>query len=513
MDEIHHLIAGARRPHGGARFGDVFDPNTGQSQRRVGLDGAGAVRAAVEAAEAAQPAWAAVNPQRRARVMFRFKELVEREMDSLARLLASEHGKVVADARGDIQRGLEVIEFACGIPHALKGEYTQGAGPGIDVYSMRVPLGICAGITPFNFPAMIPMWMFGPAIACGNAFILKPSERDPSVPVRLGELMLEAGLPEGVLNVVHGDKDAVDAILDSPEIAAVSFVGSSDIAQYVSSRGWANGKRVQAMGGAKNHGIILPDADMEQTVKDLVGAAFGSAGERCMALPVAVPVGEGTAERLREALLPAIASLRIGVSTDPDADYGPVVTAQHRARIEHYIQMGVDEGAELVVDGRGFSLQGHEDGFFIGPTLFDRVTPGMQSYREEIFGPVLQIVRARDLDEAIELPSKHQYGNGVAIFTRSGPAARQFVDRVQVGMVGVNVPIPVPVAYHTFGGWKRSAFGDVNVHGPEGVRFYTKVKTVTQRWPDVGTLGAQAEDGGRARTGAGGNAFLIPTME
>jgi malonate-semialdehyde dehydrogenase (acetylating)/methylmalonate-semialdehyde dehydrogenase len=513
MDEIPHLIAGARRPHGGTRYGDVFDPNTGRPQRRVGLDGADAVNAAVAAAKAAQPAWAAVNPQRRARVMFRFKELVEREIDSLARLLASEHGKVVADARGDVQRGLEVIEFACGIPHALKGEYTQGAGPGIDVYSMRVPLGVCAGITPFNFPAMIPMWMFGVAIACGNAFVLKPSERDPSVPVRLGELMLEAGLPEGVLNVVHGDKDAVDAILDHPDIAAVSFVGSSDIAHYVSSRGWATAKRVQAMGGAKNHGIVLPDADMEQTVKDLVGAAFGSAGERCMALPVAVPVGEGTAERLREALLPAIASLRIGVSTDPDADYGPVVSAQHRARIEHYIQMGVDEGAELVVDGRGFKLQGHEEGFFIGPTLFDHVHPEMRSYREEIFGPVLQIVRARDLDEAIELPSKHQYGNGVAIFTRSGPAARQFVDRVQVGMVGVNVPIPVPVAYHTFGGWKRSAFGDVNVHGPEGVRFYTKVKTVTQRWPGVGALGAQAEDGGPARTGAGGNAFVIPTME
>jgi len=510
MREIGHFIGGKSVPHSGARFGEVFDPNLGRAQARVGLDGTAELDRAVELAVAAQREWAAVNPQRRARVMFRFKELVEANIDSLARTLSAEHGKVVADAKGDVQRGLEVIEFACGIPHSLKGEYTQGAGPGIDVYSMRQPLGVVAGITPFNFPAMIPMWMFGVAIACGNAFILKPSERDPSVPVRLAELMLEAGLPAGVLNVVHGDKAVVDAILDHPDIMAVSFVGSSDIAHYVQQRGILNGKRVQAMGGAKNHGIVMPDADMDQTVNDLVGAAYGSAGERCMALPVVVPVGRDTAERLRDKLLPAIARLRLGVSSDPDADYGPVVGSGHRARIEHYIQMGVDEGAELVVDGRGFALQGHEEGFFIGPTLFDHVKPTMQSYREEIFGPVLQIVRADDLEEAIRLPSDHQYGNGVAIFTRSGAAAREFAARVNVGMVGVNVPIPVPVAYHTFGGWKRSAFADTNVHGPEGVRFYTKIKTVTQRWPAVGTLGAEAGGGGQARTE---NAFVIPTME
>ncbi|MGB3319186.1 MAG: CoA-acylating methylmalonate-semialdehyde dehydrogenase, partial [Sphingopyxis granuli] len=453
---------------------------------------------AVAAATAAQPAWAAVNPQRRARVMFDYKRIVESHLDELAELLASEHGKVVADARGDVQRGLDVIEFCCGIPHVLKGEYTQGAGPGIDVYSMRQPIGIGAGITPFNFPAMIPMWMFGPAIATGNAFILKPSERDPSVPVRLGELMLEAGLPEGILQVVHGDKEMVDAILDHPDIGAVSFVGSSDIAHYVYNRGVSNGKRVQAMGGAKNHGIVMPDADLDQVVNDLTGAAFGSAGERCMALPVVVPVGEDTANRLRAKLIPAIEALRVGVSTDAEAHYGPVVSAAHKEKVEGWIQKCADEGAELVIDGRGFTLQGHEDGFFVGPTLFDHVTPDMESYREEIFGPVLQIVRAPDFESALDLPSKHQYGNGVAIFTRNGHAAREFAQRVNVGMVGINVPIPVPVAYHTFGGWKRSAFGDTNQHGMEGVKFWTKVKTVTARWPDGG--------------GDGSNAFVIPTM-
>jgi len=405
---------------------------------------------------------------------------------------------VIAGSKGDIQRGLEVIEFCRGIPHVLKGEYTQGAGPGIDVYSMRQPVGIGAGITPFNFPGMIPLWMSGVALACGNAFIIKPSERDPSVPVRLAELFKEAGLPDGVLSVVHGDKEMVDAILDHPDIAAVSFVGSSDIAHYVYQRGVAAGKRVQAMGGAKNHGIVMPDADLDQVVNDLSGAAFGSAGERCMALPVVVPIGEKTAENLKAKLLPAIEALRVGVSTDPDAHYGPVVTAAHKAKIENYIQMGVDEGAELVVDGRGFKLQGHEEGFFVGPTLFDHVKTGMRTYQEEIFGPVLQIVRAKDFEEAVALPSRHQYGNGVAIFTRNGHAAREFAARVNVGMVGINVPIPVPVAYHTFGGWKRSAFGDTNQHGMEGVKFWTKVKTITQRWPD-GSVD-------------GGNAFVIPTM-
>ena len=508
MRTIEHFIAGAAAG-AAARHGDVFDPNTGQVQARVPLGTAADLDRAVAAAQAAQPGWAATNPQRRARVMFRFKELVEREMQSLAELLASEHGKVVADAKGDIQRGLEVVEFACGIPHVLKGEYTQGAGPGIDVYSMRQPLGIGAGITPFNFPAMIPLWMGSLAVACGNAFLLKPSERDPSVPVRLGELMLEAGAPEGIFQVVHGDKEMVDAILDHPAISAVSFVGSSDIAHYVYRRGVAAGKRVQAMGGAKNHGVVMPDADLDQVVADLAGAAFGSAGERCMALPVVVPVGEDTAERLREKLIPAIAALRVGVSTDPDAHYGPVVNAAHKARIEQWIQTGVDEGAELVVDGRGFQLQGHEEGFFIGPSLFDRVTPEMKSYQEEIFGPVLQIVRAKDFDKAVRLPSAHQYGNGVAIFTRNGHAAREFAARVEVGMVGINVPIPVPVAYHTFGGWKRSAFGDTNQHGMEGVRFWTKVKTITQRWPDGCALPRGSEDGGPSRVT---DAFVIPTM-
>jgi malonate-semialdehyde dehydrogenase (acetylating)/methylmalonate-semialdehyde dehydrogenase len=495
--DITHLIDGTPLP-APSRWADVFDPNNGTVQARVALGGQAELDAAMAAALAAQPGWAATNPQRRARVMFAFKALVEANMDALAHMLSAEHGKVIADAKGDIQRGLEVIEFACGIPHVLKGEYTQGAGPGIDVYSMRQPLGVVAGITPFNFPAMIPMWMFGVAIACGNAFILKPSERDPSVPVRLAELMREAGLPEGVLQVVHGDKEMVDAILDHPEIKAVSFVGSSDIAHYVYQRGVAAGKRVQAMGGAKNHGIVMPDADLDQVVNDLTGAAFGSAGERCMALPVVVPVGDKTADALRAKLLPAIDALRVGVSTDADAHYGPVVTAAHKAKVESYIQMGVDEGAELVVDGRGFTLQGHEQGFFVGPTLFDHVRPEMRSYREEIFGPVLQMVRADSFEEALRLPSEHQYGNGVAIFTRNGHAAREFAARVNVGMVGINVPIPVPVAYHTFGGWKRSAFGDTNQHGMEGVKFFTKVKTVTQRWPD-----GSPDDG---------NAFVIPTM-
>ena len=496
--EITHFIGGAASAGTGTRRSDVFDPNSGAVQAQVTLGGPADLETAMQKALAAQVGWAATNPQRRARVMFAFKALVEQNMDELAQLLSSEHGKVIADSKGDIQRGLEVIEFACGIPHVLKGEYTQGAGPGIDVYSMRQPLGVVAGITPFNFPAMIPMWMFGVAIACGNAFILKPSERDPSVPVRLAELMQEAGLPDGVLQVVQGDKEMVDAILDHPEIKAVSFVGSSDIAHYVYRRGVEAGKRVQAMGGAKNHGIVMPDADLDQVVNDLAGAAFGSAGERCMALPVVVPVGEKTAIALREKLLPAIAALRVGVSTDAQAHYGPVVTAAHKAKIESYIQMGVDEGAELVVDGRGFTLQGHEDGFFVGPTLFDRVTPQMRSYQEEIFGPVLQMVRADSFEEALRLPSDHQYGNGVAIFTRNGHAAREFAARVNVGMVGINVPIPVPVAYHTFGGWKRSAFGDTNQHGMEGVKFFTKVKTITQRWPD-GSVD-------------GGNAFVIPTM-
>ena len=500
MRDIGHFVNGAHLEGASGRFGDVFNPNTGEVQARVQLATEGEVDRAVQAAQAAFPAWAAVNPQRRARVMFEFKRLVEANIDELAELLSSEHGKVIADSRGDVQRGLEVIEFACGIPHALKGEYTWGAGPGIDVYSMRQPLGVVAGITPFNFPAMIPMWMFGVAIAVGNTFILKPSERDPSVPVRLGELMMEAGAPAGVLNVVHGDKTAVDAILTHPQVHAVSFVGSSDIAHYVYQMGAQHGKRVQAMGGAKNHGIVLPDADMDQVIKDLSGAAYGSAGERCMALPVVVPVGKKTADELRERMVAEIPRLKVGVSTDKDAHYGPVVTAAHRAKIASWIDKGVPEGAELVVDGRDFSLQGHENGYVMGPSLFDNVTPEMESYKEEIFGPVLQIVRAASFEEALHLPSKHQYGNGVAIFTQNGRAARDFAARVNVGMVGINVPIPVPVAYHTFGGWKRSAFGDTNQHGMEGVKFWTKVKTVTARWPDSELEHADSS-------------FVIPTMQ
>jgi malonate-semialdehyde dehydrogenase (acetylating)/methylmalonate-semialdehyde dehydrogenase len=502
MRRIEGFIGGKSVKATSGREGDVFNPNTGEVQARVGFATTEDVDAAVQAAAKALPGWAGTNPQRRARVMFEFKRLVEANMQPLAELLSSEHGKVVADSKGDIQRGLEVIEFACGIPHALKGEYTEGAGPGIDVYSMRQPLGVVAGITPFNFPAMIPMWMFGVAIAVGNTFVLKPSERDPSVPVRLGELFMEAGAAAGldvtgVLNVVHGDKVAVDAILHHPEIKAVSFVGSSDIAHYIYHTGAANGKRVQAMGGAKNHGIVMPDADMDQVVKDLAGAAFGSAGERCMALPVVVPVGKKTADELRERMIAEIESMKVGISSDPAAQYGPVVNKAHRDKIAGYIQAGVDEGAELVVDGRGFKLQGYENGFFIGPSLFDNVKTGMKTYNEEIFGPVLQIVRANTFEEAVELPSKHQYGNGVAIFTRNGRAAREFAAKVNVGMVGINVPIPVPVAYHTFGGWKRSAFGDTNQHGMEGLKFWTKVKTVTARWPE----GDVAD-----------SSFVIPTM-
>jgi malonate-semialdehyde dehydrogenase (acetylating)/methylmalonate-semialdehyde dehydrogenase len=463
----------------------------------VPLASAAEIDDAVHKAAKAQVSWAAMNPQRRARVMFAYKALIEQNMEELAHLLSSEHGKVIADSKGDVQRGLEVVEFACGIPHLLKGDYTEGAGPGIDVYSLRQPLGVVAGITPFNFPAMIPLWMSAVALACGNAFILKPSEKDPSVPVRLGQLLIEAGLPEGVFQVVHGDKVAVDALITHPDIKAVSFVGSSDIAQYIYATGAAHGKRVQAMGGAKNHGIIMPDADLDQVVKDIVGAAYGSAGERCMALPVAVPVGAKTADAFVERMIDAARNLKVGISTDADAHYGPVISAVHKAKVESYIQTGIDEGAKLLLDGRGLKLQGHEEGFFIGPTLFDHVTPNMKTYRDEIFGPVLQVVRAKTLEEAAALPSQHAYGNGVAIFTRNGLAAREFAAKVNVGMVGINVPIPVPVAYHSFGGWKRSAFGDMNQYGEDGVRFYTKVKTVTQRWPD-GDIGDQA--------------FIIPTM-
>ncbi|MCW5694908.1 MAG: CoA-acylating methylmalonate-semialdehyde dehydrogenase [Pseudolabrys sp.] len=498
MREIGHFIGGKTVKGASGRSGDVFDPNTGEVQAKVALASKSEVEKAIANAEAAQPAWAATNPQRRARVMFKFLELIAKENDSLAKLLSSEHGKTVPDAKGDIQRGVEVVEFACGIPHLLKGEFTEGAGPGIDLYSIRQPLGVVAGITPFNFPAMIPLWKCAPAIACGNAFILKPSERDPSVPMRIAELFLESGLPEGILNVVNGDKEAVDTLLTDDRVKAIGFVGSSDIAQYIYSTGAAHGKRVQCFGGAKNHMIVMPDADMDQAVDALIGAGYGSAGERCMAISVAVPVGQKTADLLMEKLIPRVENLKIGPSTDAQADYGPVVTKAALNRIKDYVDTGIKEGAKLVVDGRGFKMQGYEKGFFMGGCLFDEVKPDMRIYKEEIFGPVLSVVRAKDYEEAVALPSQHEYGNGVAIFTRDGDAARDFVNRVQVGMVGVNFAIPVPLSYHTFGGWKRSGFGDLNQHGPDSIRFYTKTKTVTSRWPS-GTKG--------------GAEFTIPTMK
>jgi malonate-semialdehyde dehydrogenase (acetylating)/methylmalonate-semialdehyde dehydrogenase len=495
--ELTHFIGGKHVAGRSGRFADVFDPNLGQVQARVPLADASELAAAVANAAAAQPAWAATNPQRRARVMMRFVDLLNRNMEELARLLSSEHGKTVADAKGDVQRGLEVAEFAIGIPHLLKGEYTESAGTGIDVYSMRQPLGVVAGITPFNFPAMIPLWKAAPAIACGNAFILKPSERDPSVPLRLAELFIEAGLPPGIFNVVNGDKTAVDAILEHPDIKAVGFVGSTPIAAYIYETAARHGKRAQCFGGAKNHMVIMPDADMDLAVESLIGAGFGSAGERCMAISVAVPVGEATANELVKRLVPRVEALKVGTSNDPGADYGPMVTREAKQRVMDYIDVGVKEGATLLVDGRGYRLQGYEDGYFLGGSLFDRVTPAMRIYQEEIFGPVLSITRAPDYAHALRLCNEHEYGNGVAIFTRDGDAARDFAARVQVGMVGVNVPIPVPIAYHTFGGWKRSGFGDLNQHGPDSIRFYTKTKTVTQRWTEGVKSGAS---------------FVIPTM-
>jgi malonate-semialdehyde dehydrogenase (acetylating)/methylmalonate-semialdehyde dehydrogenase len=498
MREIGHFIGGKTVKGASGRQADVFDPNTGEVQAKVALASRSEVEAAIANAEAAQPAWASTNPQRRARVMFRFLELIQKEMDPLAKLLSSEHGKVLSDARGDIQRGLEVAEFACGIPHLMKGEYTEAAGPGIDLYSMRQPLGVVAGITPFNFPAMIPLWKCAPAIACGNAFILKPSERDPSVPMRIAELFLEAGLPPGILNVVNGDKEAVDTLLKDARVRAIGFVGSSAIAEYIYATGCAHGKRVQCFGGAKNHMIVMPDADMDQAVDALIGAGYGSAGERCMAISVAVPVGEKTADTLVKKLIPRVEGLKIGTSTDPQADYGPMVAKELLNKVRGYIDTGVKEGAKLVVDGRDFKLQGYENGNFIGGCLFDNVKPDMTIYKEEIFGPVLSVVRAKDYEDAVRLPSDHDYGNGVSIFTRDGDTARDFTNRVNVGMVGVNFAIPVPLSYYTFGGWKRSGFGDLNQHGSDSIRFYTKTKTVTSRWPSGIKEGAE---------------FSIPTMK
>ncbi|MCO6388194.1 CoA-acylating methylmalonate-semialdehyde dehydrogenase [Aliihoeflea sp. 40Bstr573] len=497
MIEVGHFIGGKRVAGKSGHTADIMQPMDGSVRGKVALASREELREAVENAKQAQIGWAATNPQRRVRILMKFLDLVQNEYDELAEMLAREHGKTIPDAKGDIQRGLEVIEVCIGAPHLMKGEYTDGAGPGIDVYSLRQPLGVVAGITPFNFPAMIPLWKIGPAISAGNAFILKPSERDPSVPMRIAELFIEAGLPAGVLNVVNGGKEVVDGILDDPDIKAVGFVGSTPIAQYIYSRATANGKRAQCFGGAKNHMIIMPDADMDQTVDALIGAGYGSAGERCMAISVAVPVGKETADRLVEKLIPRVEALKIGSSLDASADFGPVVTSEALARIKSYVDTGVKEGADLVVDGRDFKMQGYENGYYMAGCLFDNVTPDMKIYKEEIFGPVLSVVRANNYEEALRLPNEHEYGNGVSIFTRDGDAARDFAARVQVGMVGVNVPIPVPIAYYTFGGWKASGFGDLNQHGPDAFRFYTKTKTVTSRWPSGIKDGAE---------------FVIPTM-
>jgi malonate-semialdehyde dehydrogenase (acetylating)/methylmalonate-semialdehyde dehydrogenase len=490
MTDIQHYIDGKHAEATSGRWGDVYNPATGEKKARVALAAESEVDRAVKAAAAAFPGWAATPPLTRARIMFKFRELLEREADPLARLISEEHGKVLSDAAGEVVRGAEVVEFACGIPHLLKGEVTEQVGRGIDSWSVRQPLGVCAGITPFNFPAMVPMWMFPVALACGNTFILKPSERDPSAGIRIAELLTEAGLPPGVFNVVNGDKEAVDAILRHPGIAAVSFVGSTPIAEYIYATAAQNGKRVQALGGAKNHMVVMPDADLDQATDALMGAAYGSAGERCMAVSVAVAVG-GVGDRLMDKLVPRVRALKIGPGTDAEAEMGPLVTRQHLEKVGSYVDLGVREGAKLVVDGRGLKLQGYENGFFIGGCLFDEVKPEMRIYKEEIFGPVLSVVRAPDFEAATKLVNDHEYGNGTAIFTRDGDAAREFVNRVQIGMVGVNVPIPVPMAFHSFGGWKRSLFGDMAVHGMEGVRFYTHLKTTTARWPTGVRAGAE----------------------
>ncbi|PKU24442.1 methylmalonate-semialdehyde dehydrogenase (CoA acylating) [Telmatospirillum siberiense] len=491
MKTLHHFIGGHAVAGTSGRFGDVTDPATGEITAKVPLASKSEVEAAIANAHAAFPAWAAVPAAKRAQVLFHFRDLIIKDMDNLARLVSTEHGKTIPDAKGSIARGLEVVEYACGIPQLLKGEITEQAATGVDVYSLRQPLGVCAGITPFNFPAMVPLWMFPMAIACGNSFVLKPSEKDPSTSLRLAELMLEAGLPEGVLNVVMGDKDAVDTLIADPRVPALSFVGSTGIGRQIYANGAAHGKRVQALCGAKNHLVVMPDADMDQVTDALMGAAYGSAGERCMAVSVAVAVGEETADEVIRRLAPRVRDLKVGPYTDAEAEMGPVITKESLERIKGYVDAGVKAGAKLVVDGRDLVMQGHENGFFLGGCLFDRVTPEMSIYTDEIFGPVLAVVRVADYETALGLVNDHQYGNGTAIFTRDGDAARNFVARVQAGMVGVNVPIPVPVAYHSFGGWKQSLFGDLHIYGPDGVKFYTKQKAVTARWPSGIRSGAQ----------------------
>jgi malonate-semialdehyde dehydrogenase (acetylating)/methylmalonate-semialdehyde dehydrogenase len=488
---LHHYIGGRKVEAVGERFGDVYNPATGEIASKVPLASAGEVRTAIQNAQQAFPDWAATPPAQRARILFDFRDQIISHMDELAELCSSEHGKTIADAKGSITRGLEVVEFACGIPHLLKGEHNEGVARGVDCHTIRQPLGVCAGITPFNFPAMVPMWMFPVAIACGNTFVLKPSEKDPSVPLKLAELATRAGLPDGVLNVVNGDKEAVDTLLTDPAVASVSFVGSTAIGEYIYTTGCAHGKRVQALCGAKNHMVVMPDADMDQTIDAIIGSVYGSAGERCMAISVVVAVGDETGDRLIERLIPRVEALRIGPYTDPAAEMGPLVTREHLNKVRAYVESGIEQGAELVLDGRDYQVAGHENGFFIGGCIFDKVTPDMRIYKEEIFGPVLSLVRAGSFAEALQLCSDHEYGNGAAIFTRDGDAAREFTSQVNIGMVGVNVPIPVPVAYHSFGGWKRSLFGDMHMHGPEGVRFFTKQKTITTRWPSGIRTGAQ----------------------
>ncbi|MFQ5994504.1 MAG: CoA-acylating methylmalonate-semialdehyde dehydrogenase [Acidiferrobacterales bacterium] len=488
---LHHYIGGQKIEGVSGRFGDVYNPATGEVTARVPFASADEVRHAIGTAATAFPDWAATPPTQRAQILFRFRDLVRERTNDLAQLLSSEHGKTLTDAKGSVTRGLEVVEFACGIPQLLKGEFNESVSRGVDMYSLRQPLGVCAGITPFNFPAMVPMWMFPIALACGNTFVLKPSEKDPSVTLRLGELASEAGLPDGVLNVVNGDKEAVDTLLTDPDVASISFVGSVGVGEYIYTTASAHGKRVQALCGAKNHMVVMPDADMDQTVDAIMGAAYGSAGERCMAISVVVPVGERTADELIERLKPRVRDLKIGPYTDPKAEMGPLVTPEHRDKVKGYVDVGVNEGAQLVVDGRDLKVRGHENGCFLGGCLFDKVRPDMRIYTDEIFGPVLSVVRADNYDEAVKLVNGHELGNGAAVFTRDGDCARDFTSSVKIGMVGVNVPIPVPVAYHSFGGWKRSLFGDLYMHGPEGVKFFTKLKTITARWPSGIRSGAQ----------------------
>ena len=480
---IHHYIDGRVVESNTGRRGDVYNPAIGEVIRQVAFADAAEVDTAVSSARNAFPAWAAAPPIRRARVMFKMKQLLEDNIDELARLMTEEHGKTVEDAKGSITRGIEVVEFACGIPHLLKGEFTEQVGTGVDSYSMRQPLGVCVGITPFNFPAMIPLWMSPISLACGNTFVLKPSEKDPSLSLRLAELYSQAGLPDGVFNVIQGEKDAVNALLAHPDVAAISFVGATATAEYIYRTGCANNKRVQALGGAKNHMVVMPDADMAQVSDAIMGAAYGSAGERCMAISVAVAVGDQVADELIERLSPRVRALKVGPGIDPDTEMGPLVTKDHYDKVMGYIDKGVQEGADLVLDGRGLKLQGYENGYFMGGSIFDQVTTDMSIYTDEIFGPVLAVVRAPDYGAAVAMVNDHEYGNGAAIFTRDGDAARDFASNIQIGMVGINVPIPVPVAYYSFGGWKRSLFGDHHMHGAEGVRFYTKLKTITSRWP------------------------------